>query len=113
MLRSAAAVGGGIRLSTVTDLFVPLLVYAQEIGGLTLGHISRDGTKIHADTSKSSALSDKRLRELDSPLRTEGDTLFALTAQAEQTAMPEGWVIADAIALRHEWLANLAQANAV
>ena len=88
-------------------------MYAQEIGVLTLGNISLDGTKIHADASKSSAISYKRLLELDSQLRTEVDKLFALTEQAEQTEMPEGLVIADEIAFRQERLADLAQAKAV
>src|SRR5437870_11159603 len=46
-------------------------------------------------------------------LRTEVDTLFALTEHAEQTEMPEGLVIADEIAFRHERLARLAEAKAV
>jgi hypothetical protein len=100
-------------LPELKDLFVPLLLSAQELGVLTLGNISLDGTKIHADASQSSAISDKRLLELDSQLRTEVDTLFALTEHAEQTETPEGLVIADAIALRHERLVNLAKANAV
>jgi Transposase and inactivated derivatives len=100
-------------LPALQDLFVHLLLYAQELGGLTVGNSSLDGTKIHADASKSRAISSKRLLELDSQLRTEVDTLFARTEHAEQTAMPAGVVIADAIALRHERLANLAQAQAV
>lgn len=90
-----------------------ILLYAQELGVLTLGHISLDGTKIHADASKSSAISYKRLLELDSQLRPEVEQLFALTEHAEQTEMPEGLVIADEIAFRQERLANLAQAKAV
>src|SRR6266568_9130311 len=100
-------------LSELKDLFVHILLYAQEMGVLTLGNISLDGTKIHADASKSSAISYRRLLELDSQLRTEVDTLFALTEQAEQTEMPEGLVIADELAFRHERLANLAKAKAV
>ena len=100
-------------LPELKDLFVHILLYAQEIGVLTLGNISLDGTKIHADASKSNAISYKHLLELDSQLRTEVDTLFALTEHAEQTEMPEGLVIADEIAFRHERLANLAKANAV
>ena len=100
-------------LQELKDLFVHILLYAQEIGVLTLGNISLGGTKIHADASKSSAISYKRLLALDSQLHTEVDKLFALTEQAEQTEMPEGLVIADAIAFRQERLANLAQAKAV
>ena len=100
-------------LSELKDLFVRILLYAQEVGVLTLGNISLDGTTIHADASKSSAISYKRLLELDSQLRTEVDQLFALTEHAEQTEVPAGLVIADAIAFRHERLANLAKAKAV
>ena len=100
-------------LPELKDLFVRLLLSAQEVGVLTLGNISLDGTKIHADASKSRAISYKRLLELDSQLRTEVAPLFALTEHAEQTEVPEGWVIANAIAFRPERLANLAQAQAV
>src|SRR5713101_5900415 len=100
-------------LPELKDLFVHILLYAQELGVLTLGNISLDGTKIHADASKSSAISYKRLLALDSQLRTEVDTLFALTEHAEQTERPEGLVIADEIVFRHERLANLAKAKAI
>jgi transposase len=100
-------------LQELKDLFVHILLYAQELGGLTLGNISLDGTKIHADASKGSAISYKRLLELASQLRMEVDTLFALTEHAEQTEIPEGLVIADEIAFRHERLVNLAKAKAV
>jgi transposase len=48
-------------LSELKNLFVQILLYAQEVGVLTLGNISLDGTKIHADASKNSAISYKRL----------------------------------------------------
>jgi transposase len=97
-------------LSELKNLFVQILLYAQEVGVLTLGNISLDGTKIHADASKNSAISYKRLLELDSQLRTEVDKLFDLTEHAE---VPEGLVITDEIAFRQERLASLAKAKAV
>jgi transposase len=97
-------------LSELKNLFVQILLYAQEVGVLTLGNISLDGTKIHADASKNSAISYKRLLELESQLRTEVDQLFDLTEHAE---VPEGLVITDEIAFRQERLANLAKAKAV
>jgi transposase len=97
----------------LTDLFVPIRLYDQEIGGLTLGTISLDGTTIPADASQRRASSDKRLLALDSQRHTEVDKVCALTEQAEQTAMPQGLVIAAAIAFRPERLAHLAQAQAV
>lgn len=97
-------------LSELKNLFVQILLYAQEVGVLTLGNMSLDGTKIHADASKHSAISYKRLLELESQLRTEVDQLFDLTEHAE---VPEGLVIPDEIAFRQERLANLAKAKAV
>ncbi len=100
-------------LPALQDLFVHLLLYAQALGGLTVGHSSLDGTTIHAEASKSRAISSPPRLARDSPRRPEVDTWFALTAHAEQTEIPEGLVIADAIALRHERLVNLAKAHAV
>jgi hypothetical protein len=100
-------------LPELKELFVHILVYAQALGVLTLGNSRLDGTKIRADASQSRAIRYKRLLALDSQLRTEGDTLCALTEHAEQTEMPEGLVIANALAFRHERLANLAKAQAV
>jgi hypothetical protein len=95
------------------DLLVRLLLSAQAMGGLTLGHLRLDGTTIHAEASKSRASRSQRLRALDRQRRTEVDQWFALTASAEQTERPEGVVIAAARALRHARLAHLAQAHAV
>ncbi len=44
-------------LPELQDLFVQLLLLAQATGVLKLGTISLDGTKIHADASKSKAVS--------------------------------------------------------
>ena len=72
-------------LPELKDLFVHILLYAQEVGVLQVGNISLDGTKIHADASKSKAVSYKHLLELESRLRTEVDELFALTDPPEPT----------------------------
>src|SRR6476661_2223644 len=58
-------------LADLKDLFVQVLVLAQLAGVLKLGNISLDGTKIHADASKSRAVSYKRLLELETQLRTD------------------------------------------
>jgi transposase len=47
-------------LAEIKALFVQVLVLAQTYGALKLGNISLDGTKIHADASKSKAVSYKR-----------------------------------------------------
>jgi transposase len=100
-------------LSEIKALFVQVLVVAQEAGALQLGNISLDGSKIHADASKSQAVSYKRLLELESQLRQEVEALFALSEQIEQGHLPDGLNIADEIAFRQGRLVNLADAKAV
>jgi len=89
------------------------LLLAQAAGVLQLGNLSLDGTKIHADASKSKAVSYKRLLELERQLQKEVDELFARSEQAEQSDARAGLVIPDEIALRQERLAHLAEAKAV
>jgi hypothetical protein len=102
-------------LVEIQDLFVQILLLAQETGVFKLGNISIDGSKIHADASKHQAVSYKRLIELDARLRQEVQQLFMLGEQADQgeRALPDGLVIADELALREERLANLAKAKAM
>ena len=100
-------------LPELKELFVQVLVLAQAAGVLKLGNLSLDGTKIHADASKSKAVSYQRLLELDRQLRAEVDQLFARGEQAEQSDTQAGLVIPDEIALRQERLTQLAQAKAI
>jgi transposase len=102
-------------LEEIKDLFVQVLLLAQAAGVLKLGNISLDGSKLHADASKSKAVSYKRLIEIDTQLRQEVSELFQLGEQADQgeKQLPEGLVIQDEIAIREERLANLAKAKAV
>jgi transposase len=100
-------------LAELQDLFVQVLLLAQEVGVLTLGNISIDGSKVHADASKSKAVSYQRLGELETQLRAEVVELFALAEQADQGAVPDGMVVAEELARRQERLARLAEAKAV
>jgi len=100
-------------LSQITELFVQILLIAQAAGVLKIGNISLDGTKIHADASKSKAVSYKRLGELEQRLRQEMEELLALAEQADQIELPKGMVIEDEITFRKNRLTNLAEARAV
>lgn len=100
-------------LVEIKELFVQILVVAIELDVLELGNISLDGTKIHADASKSKAISYKRLLELEPQLQAEVEELFALAEKAEGKTIPAGMVIEDEVALRQERLAQLAKAKAV
>lgn len=100
-------------LDDLKGLFVQVLLLAQATGVLRLGNISLDGTKIHADASKSKAVSYQRLLALERRLRAEVEELFRLGEQAERGALPDGLVVADEIGLRQARLARLAEAKAV
>ena len=100
-------------LPELKDLFVQVLLLAQEAGVLKLGTISLDGTKIHADASKHNAVSYKRLLEVEAQLRSEVEELFALSEQSEQPEVPDGLVVREEMARRKDRLARLAEAKAV
>jgi transposase len=102
-------------LAEIQELFVQILLLAQEARVFKLGNISLDGSKIHADASKHHAVSYKRLIELDTQLRQEVHTLLTLGEQVDQgeRTLPAGRVIEDELTLRQERLVNLAKAKAV
>jgi transposase len=100
-------------LPELKELFVQVLLLAQEAGVLKLGTISLDGTKIHADASKHHAVSYKRLLEVEAQLRSEVEELFALSEQSDQPEVPDGLVVRDEIARREDRLARLVEAKAV
>lgn len=102
-------------LPELQGLFVQILFLAQLSGVLKIGNLSLDGSKIHADASKSKAVSYGRLKELEITIREEVVRLFELGERADQgeVAVPEGLVIQDEIAFRKERLENLAKAKAV
>jgi transposase len=102
-------------LAEIQDLFVQILLLAQAAHVLKLGNISLDGSKIHADASKSHAVSYKHLLELEIQLRQEVSELLTLGERADQgeLTLPDDLLIPDEVALRQERLLNLAQAKAV
>jgi transposase len=100
-------------LPEIAELFVQVLLVAKEAGVLKLGNISLDGSKIHADASKSKAVSYKRLLQLEQQLQAEVEELLALGERADQGSLPEGLNLGEELAFRRERLANLGQAKAV
>jgi transposase len=100
-------------LPELKDLFVQVLLLAQQAGVLQLGTISLDGTKIHADASKHNAVSYKRLLEVELQLRAEVEELFIRAEQSEQPELTDGLVVHEEIARRQDRLTRLAEAKAV
>lgn len=98
-------------LAEVTEVFVQVLLVAKTSGVLLLEAASNDGTKIHADASKSAAVSYGRLRELEQELRAE---VAAILARAQEVdGEEEATRLGAEAARREERLAQLAQARAV
>jgi transposase len=100
-------------LSQIVTLFAQVLVIAHELGYLKLGNISLDGSKIHADASKSKAVSYGRLLKLEAQLQAEVEELIALGDRANQGELPEVLDIELEVSFRQGRLVNLAQAKAV
>jgi transposase len=100
-------------LPELQELFVQILLLAQAAGLVQVGNVSLDGTKLHADASKSHAVSHKRLVELEARLQAEVAELFALSAAADGGAVPPGMSVPAELALREARLARLAAAKAV
>jgi transposase len=100
-------------LPEITNLFAQVLVIAHELGVLKLGTISVDGSKVHADASKSHAVSYGRLLQMERRLSAEVEELIALGETAEQEGLLEGMDLKFEIELREERLLNLEQAKAV
>ena len=80
-------------LVELEDLFVQILMLAKLAGKLALGNLSLDGSKIHADASKSHAVSYGRLIQLEAELRAEVGELLQLGEQADQgeIQLPKIW----------------------
>ena len=100
-------------LAELKELFVQILLIAQEMGHLQLGNVSLDGSKIHADASKSKAVSYKRLLAIEAYLQAEVKELFALAEAADGGQLPEAMHIPDEIDRRKQQLAQLAEAKKV
>jgi transposase len=100
-------------LPEIADLFVQVLVIAHEMGVLKLGNISVDGSKVHADASKSHAVSYGRLLQLEQRLRAEVEELMVVGEKVDAGGLPEGLDVGFEISLRQERLLNLTKAKAV
>ena len=74
-------------LPELEGLFVQILLLAQLSGVLQVGNLSLDGSKIHADASKSKAVSYGRLKELEITLREEVARLLDMGERADQGDM--------------------------
>ena len=99
-------------LKDIEKLFVEVLQLAREMGVLKMGTIGLDGTKIHANASRHSALSYEYAGKLEEQLKAEVADLMAKAEAAERSDVPDGMSIPDELARREERLRKIAEARA-
>jgi transposase len=99
-------------LQELSALFVQILSIAQQMGVLQLGKVSLDGTKVHANASKHSALSWEHACKIETQLQAEVEQLMGLAEKADQSEIPDGMSVPEELQRRDERLAAIAQAKA-
>jgi hypothetical protein len=99
-------------LQEIEGLFVQVLAVAREMGVLRMGTVALDGTKIHANASRHSALSYEHAGKIEAQLKAEVAELLARAEAADRADLPDGLSIPDELARREERLAKLAEARA-
>jgi transposase len=99
-------------LPQIEALFVQVLLLAREMGVLQLGTVALDGTKIHANASRHSALSYQHAGQIEAQLRAEVAELLAKAEAADGADLPDGLSIPEELAHREQRLAEIARARA-
>ena len=99
-------------LKEIEALFVQVLCIARQMKLLKLGTIALDGTKIHANASRHSALSYGHAQKIEAQLEAEVKELLARAEAADQEPLPEGLSVPAELARREERLAAIRQAKA-
>jgi hypothetical protein len=98
-------------LKEIEGLFVQVLLLAREMGVLKMGTIGLDGTKIHANASRHSALSYEHAGKIEAQLQAEVAELMAKAEAADAADIPDGMSIPDELARREERLRKIAEAR--
>jgi len=98
-------------LKQIEGLFVQVLLLAREMGMLKLGTLGIDGTKIHANASRHSALSYEHAGKIEAQLKAEVAELMAKAEAADKADIPDGMSIPDELARREHRLQKIAEAR--
>jgi transposase len=99
-------------LKEIEALFVQVLLLAREMGMLKMGTVALDGTKVHANASRHSALSYEHAGRIEAQLKAEVAELMAKAEAADKADLPDGMSIPDELARREQRLKKLAEARA-
>jgi len=89
-----------------------VLLLARAIGVLKMGTVALDGTKIHANASRHSALSYEHAGKIEAQLKAEVADLLARAEAADQADIPDGMSLPEELERRTERLETLARARA-
>jgi transposase len=100
-------------LKQIEALFVQVLGVAREMGVLKLGTVALDGTKIHANASRHSALSYEHATKIEAQLKAEVADLLGKAEAADQADVPDGMQVPEELVRREKRLAEIARAKAV
>lgn len=92
-------------------VFVQALQLAQENKLSQFGIVSLDGTKIHANASRHSALSYGHAQRIEAQLNEEVSELMCLADEANRSAVPLGMNLPEEIQRREDRLAAIAEAK--
>ena len=99
-------------LKEIEALFVQVLCIAREMKLLKLGTVALDGTKIHANASRHSALSYGHAEQLEAQLQVEVAELLARAEAADAEPLPEGLNLPEELARREARLQAIGEAKA-
>jgi hypothetical protein len=98
-------------LPQIAALFVEVLKLARTMGMLKMGTVALDGTKVHANASRHSALSYGHAKKIEKQLKREVQQLLRLAEQADGVNLPDGMSIPEELERREVRLAAIAAAK--
>lgn len=99
-------------LREIEALFVQVLTLAREMGMLELGTVALDGTKLHANASRHSALSYEHAQKIEAQLKQEVAQLLMLAEAADEADVPDSLSIPEELERREARLRAIAEAKA-
>lgn len=99
-------------LGELAGIFVQVLELARAMKLLKLGTVCLDGTKLHANASRHSALSHGHIEKLEGQLQAEVNDLLERAEHADQADLPDGINLPEELKRRQDRLAAMAQAKA-
>ncbi len=99
-------------LGQVEAVFIQVLQVARTLGMLKLGTVALDGTKMHANASRHSALSFAHAKKIEKQLKKEVQQLLRLAERADAAEIPDGMSIPEELQRRESRLAAIAEAKA-